>query len=193
MNRTILLFCCGLLALSSDAMAANLAAPEQPVAQPASRAQAAKPLIIPARKAPANTPTKTAASAAVHTSKVATKSASKSAHAVQSSASVKTVKAVKTPSVKAKTSRSSAARIKLAPVKLNLNLPPDLVENLHFGQPLAEVTEASLLPPMFAEAKPEPSAYQLSGKLINEERQRDDSDNYLDSIKGAELSIEFRQ
>jgi hypothetical protein len=80
----------------------------------------------------------------------------------------------------------------LAPIKLNLNLPPELVENMEFGKPLAEVEEVPVLPPMFGEAKPAPSAYQLSGKLISNEGQKDESDNYLDSVEGAELSIEFR-
>jgi hypothetical protein len=184
MSRTILLFCCGLLALSNDATAANLAALEKPVTQPASRAQAVKPLVIPARKAPA--------SATAHTSKVVAKPAAKSVHAAQSSASAKTVKAVKTPPVKAKPSRSNAAGTRLAPIKLNLNLPPELVENMEFGKPLAEVDELPVLPPMFGASKPAPSAYQLSGKLISNERQKETSDNYLDSVEGAELSIEFR-
>lgn len=181
MIRTILLFCCGLLVLNNDALATSLAALEQPVMQPASRAQAVKPLVIPARKAPAKASTKVPAKPAV-----------KAAHAAQSSASAKTAKAVKASPVKAKPSRSNAARTKLAPVKLNLNLPPELVENMDFGKPLAEVDELPVLPPMFGASKPAPSAYQLSGKLISNERQKETSDNYLDSVEGAELSIEFR-
>ena len=129
-----------------------------------------KPLIIPAHKAPVK--------AAVKSSKA---SAAKPSHVAQSSHAVKTATAKK------------PVRRPLAPLKVNLSLPPELLKRMEFGKPLSDVEEVPVLPPMFGEASPEPSAFQLRGKLITNERQKEQSDNYLDSVDGAELSIEFRQ
>jgi hypothetical protein len=181
MSRTICWLCCWLFVPAYYAEAAKIEAQEHPAAQSTATSRAVKPLIIPAYKTPVKS-----------VSQSASKPAAKSTGAAQSNQSTKTAHATKSPPTKAKPARSSAARTKLAPIKLNLNLPPELVENMEFGKPLAEVEEVPVLPPMFGEAKPAPSAYQLSGKLISNERQKDESDNYLDSVEGAELSIEFR-
>lgn len=192
MNRTIGWFCCWLLLPAYYAEAANVAAQERPAAQSTASARAVKPLIIPALKAPVKPVSTPAPKPAAKSSKTPVQPPAKSTHAAQSNQSTKTPRAAKSPPTKAKPARSSAARTKLAPIKLNLSLPPELVENIEFGKPLAAVEEVPVLPPMFGEAKPAPSAYQLSGKLISNERQKDTSDNYLDSVEGAELSIEFR-
>jgi hypothetical protein len=118
--------------------------------------------------------------------------------APQSASSIRAVKPLIIPAAKslpanAKPTRSSAARTKLAPIKLNLSLPPELVKGMGFGKPVAEAHRVPVLPSMFGEAKPEPSAYQLTGKLITNERQNEASDNYFNSVEGAQLSIEFRQ
>jgi hypothetical protein len=187
MRRTICWFC-GLLLSACYVEAGNVAAQETPAAQSTANARAVKPLIIPTFKAPLQSVSKPA----LKSNKAPAKPAAKSTRAAQSNPSTKAAQAAKSLPTKAKPVRSNAARTKLAPLKLNLNLPPELVENIEFGKPLAEVDEVPVLPPMFGEAKPAPSAYQLSGKLISNERQKQDSDNYLDSVEGAELSIEFR-
>jgi hypothetical protein len=178
MKGTILLFCCWLL-LSTDVVDAASSAVQGTDAP----SRAVKPLIIPARKTPVKSsqPPAGKASHAAH-----------SAKAAQPTKSAKSVHAAKAAVIK-KPLRSSAASSKLTPLKVNLSLPPGLIKNMEFGKPLAEVEEVPVLPPMFGEAAPEPSAFQLSGKLITNERQKEQSDNYFDSVDGAQLSIEFRQ
>jgi hypothetical protein len=195
MSRLYWFFCCWLLP-AYCAAADNVGAQQTLATPPASHARAVKPLIIPALKAPAKPVAKPApksvAKQPVKTSKAPAKPAAKSSQTGHSGPSKQVAHTAKTPATKAKPARSSAARTKLAPINLNLSLPPELVKDIEFGKPLATVEEVPVLPPMFGEAKPEPSAYQLRGKLINSERQKQDSDNYLDSIDGAQLSIEFR-
>jgi hypothetical protein len=194
-RRLYWFFCCWLLP-AYCAAADNVGAQQTLATPPASHARAVKPLIIPALKAPAKPVAKPApksvAKQPVKTSKAPAKPAAKSSQTGHSGPSKQVAHTAKTPATKAKPTRSSAARTKLAPINLNLSLPPELVRDIEFGKPLATVEEVPVLPPMFGEAKPEPSAYQLRGKLINSERQKQDSDNYLDSIDGAQLSIEFR-
>jgi len=75
-------------------------------------------------------------------------------------------------------------------------LPRELVEDLHHGEPLVEVKP--LLPPLFVEKEAKPAPFQLSGKLITNEHERDRSgeklerDNYFDKVDGAQLNFEFR-
>lgn len=86
----------------------------------------------------------------------------------------------------------SAVDRKLPPIKLDLSLPRELVEDLHHGEPLVE--EKPLLPPLFVEKEAKPAPFQLSGKLITNERERDklEKDNYFDKVDGAQLNFEFR-
>jgi len=90
----------------------------------------------------------------------------------------------------------SAVEQKLPPIKLDLSLPRELVEGLHHGEPLVE--EKPLLPPLFVEKEAKPAPFQLSGKLITNEHERDRSgeklerDNYFDKVDGAQLNFEFR-
>lgn len=77
----------------------------------------------------------------------------------------------------------------LPPVKLDLRLPPELVQHLEPGEALDKLPEQEpLLPPLFVEKPAEPGPYQLNGRLITNER----VDDYWDSVEGAELQIEFR-
>lgn len=193
MTRTILLLCCWLLMPAHYANAANSAAQAAPAASSASRPRGVAPLIIPASKAAAKPAVKSSsianqpASKAKQLGKSAPTPRAKPAKAVKSAA-----KPVKPAQIKAKRAGSSAAHSQLKPIKLNLSLPPAQLKGMTFGKPLAEVAETPLLPPMFGEAKPEPSAYQLTGKLITSERQAESAD-FFNSVEGAQLSIEFRQ
>ena len=112
-----------------------------------------------------------------------------------------------TPVVKAQTprpkpaaskpaSKSSATSQKLAPLPLDLSLPHDLVDQLEPGQPIPDIVpRPRLLPPLFGEKPAEPSAFQLSGKLITNDLDREklESDNFLDKVEGAQLNFEFRK
>ena len=112
-----------------------------------------------------------------------------------------------TPVVKAQTprpkpaaskpaSKSSATSQKLAPLPLDLSLPHDLVDQLEPGEPIPDIVpRPRLLPPLFGEKPAEPSAFQLSGKLITNDLDREklESDNLLDKVEGAQLNFEFRK
>jgi hypothetical protein len=200
MNRIHLIFLLLAWLMGDSVFAASVAPPAKPTLESTAAAHTPKPLVIPAAKAAVKTSSKVQPAAAKPAGKTpASKAQTKNipAKKVQvrkappAKSSASGTKARQT--TKAKPSAASAKKAKLAPVKLNLSLPPELLEKIHFGQPVAESSEASLLPPLFVEDKPEPSRYQLSGKLISNERQRSEQDNYLDGFDGAELSIEYRQ
>jgi hypothetical protein len=93
-------------------------------------------------------------------------------------------------------SKSTATSQKLAPLPLDLSLPHDLVDQLEPGEPIPDIVpRPRLLPPLFGEKPAEPSAFQLSGKLITNDLDREklESDNYLDKVEGAQLNFEFRK
>lgn len=187
MSRTILIMLL-VLAGGNNAIAAPVAPLKSPTLESAAAAYAPKPLVIPAAKAAAPRAPKTPTKVLKAPAKPASKSKATSAKSSKPASSTKA-----SQPTKAKPAGSSAKSTKLAPIKLNLSLPPELVENMELGKPLPEpASEPALLPPMFVEEKPAPSPYQLSGKLITNERQRPEQDNYLDAVEGAELSIEYR-
>ncbi|MDD0842649.1 hypothetical protein [Pseudomonas sp. Gutcm_11s] len=77
----------------------------------------------------------------------------------------------------------------LPPVKLDLRLPDELVQQLEPGEPLDKLPEQPpLLPQLFVEKPTEPGPYQLNGRLITNDKVND----YWESVEGAELQIEFR-
>lgn len=106
------------------------------------------------------------------------------------------VKATASKPVSKPAREKSVVERKLPPIKLDLSLPRELVEDLHHGEPLVE--EKPLLPPLFVEKEAKPAPFQLSGKLITNEHERDKSgeklerDNYFDKVDGAQLNFEFR-
>lgn len=191
MSRTLLILLLA-LAAGNNAVADNAGPPKSPTLESAAAAYAPKLLIIPAAKGVAKTAAKAKATKtpAKTPAKPASKSQASKAPPAKSSKSASSAKARQV--TKAKAASSSASRTKLAPIKLNLSLPPELVEGMELGKPVTESAETPLLPSLFVEEKPAPSPYQLSGKLITNERQRPEQDNYLDALEGAEFSIEYR-
>ncbi len=100
------------------------------------------------------------------------------------------------PAASKPASKSSATVQKLAPLPLDLSLPHDLVDQLEPGEPIPDIVpRPRLLPPLFGEKPAEPSAFQLSGKLITNDLDREklESDNLLDKVEGAQLNFEFRK
>ena len=100
------------------------------------------------------------------------------------------------PAASKPASKSSATGQKLAPLPLDLSLPHDLVDQLEPGEPIPDIVpRPRLLPPLFGEKPAEPSAFQLSGKLITNDLDREklESDNLLDKVEGAQLNFEFRK
>lgn len=77
----------------------------------------------------------------------------------------------------------------LPPAKLDLRLPPDLVEQLQPEEPVdVDVPQPPLLPEMFVKKPAEPGPFELNGRLIT----NDHSEDYWDSVEGAELQFKFR-
>lgn len=87
----------------------------------------------------------------------------------------------------ARTKAKPAAAEPLPPLKLDLRLPAELVEQMAF-EPLEELSAEPLLPPLFVEKPAEPGPFQLNGRLIT----NDQNEDYWDSVEGAELQFEFR-
>ncbi|WP_236214817.1 hypothetical protein [Metapseudomonas otitidis] len=95
----------------------------------------------------------------------------------------------KAETTKPKPKPSKVEQVKLREPKLDLSLPKHLVDELEPRVKQEQHVEQPLLPPMFVEKPPEQSPYQLNGKLITNQREED----YLRSVEGAELQIEFKQ
>ena len=70
---------------------------------------------------------------------------------------------------------------------LDLSVPQELFEQALESETSEELSP--LLPPMFGEKPEVQSPFQISGRLINNER----VDDYWDSIEGAEVQFEFRR
>ncbi len=100
----------------------------------------------------------------------------------------------------AKQQKASAA-VKQAQVpkaKLDLHLPKDLVNKLEPEVASAPGTsratsDPAILPPMFGE-KPGQSPFEVGGRVITNERSRDQEKDggILDTVDGAELQFKFR-
>lgn len=93
------------------------------------------------------------------------------------------------PPAKASRAAQSSKSQSLPPVKLDLRLPAELVEQMEPGEPQKGLSRESLLPPLFVEKPAEPGPFQLNGRLITNDHSKED---YLDSVEGAELQFEFR-
>lgn len=77
----------------------------------------------------------------------------------------------------------------LPPAKLDLRLPPDMVEQLQPDESAeVDLAKQPLLPEMFVKKPKEPGPFELNGRLITNDR----TDDYWDSVEGAELQFKFR-
>lgn len=70
---------------------------------------------------------------------------------------------------------------------LDLSVPQELFEQALQSETREDLSP--LLPPLFGEKSEVQSPFQISGRLISNER----VDDYWDSIEGAELQFEFKQ
>ena len=73
--------------------------------------------------------------------------------------------------------------------KLDLSLPPELVERLQAEDGGVETTLAPLLPPLFEPKRPAVNPFQLSGRLLT----NDGGEDYWNSVDGAEVQFEFKR
>ena len=88
------------------------------------------------------------------------------------------------PPAKAKPAIAPQPEPRLA---LDLSVPQELFEQALDSETREELSP--LLPPMFGEKPEVQSPFQISGRLINNER----VDDYWDSIEGAEVQFEFKR
>ncbi|MFI8747688.1 hypothetical protein ACIGKL_21330 [Pseudomonas sp. NPDC077186] len=88
------------------------------------------------------------------------------------------------PTPAAAPQREPEAELKPA---LDLSVPQELFEQALESETQEELSP--LLPPLFGEKPEAVSPFQLSGRLISNER----VDDYWESIEGAELQFEFKQ
>jgi len=89
-----------------------------------------------------------------------------------------------------KSEDAPAEAVTLVKPKLDLSLPRELVESLEpeaKQKAIANKSESGLLPPMFAEKEDVQQPFQLSGRVISNELERNSG------IEGAELQFHFRQ
>lgn len=87
-------------------------------------------------------------------------------------------------------SPEASTAVKAPPkTKLDLSLPPELVEQLQAEDRGTEPALAPLLPSLFEEKRPVVNPFQLNGRLITNERDED----YWNSVEGAEVQFEFRR
>lgn len=84
---------------------------------------------------------------------------------------------------------SPVEQVELPKAKLDLRLPPELVEQLEPGEPAPGQSSEALLPPLFVEKSAPQSPFQLNGRLITNEREED----YWRSVEGAEVQFEFKR
>jgi outer membrane biosynthesis protein TonB len=95
------------------------------------------------------------------------------------------------PPVAAKPKPAAAPQTKPAEpeskLALDLSVPQELFEQALESETRDELSP--LLPPMFGEKPEAESPFQISGRLISNER----VDDYWDSIEGAEVQFEFKR
>ncbi|MBC9250161.1 hypothetical protein A9179_07730 [Pseudomonas alcaligenes] len=78
----------------------------------------------------------------------------------------------------------------LPAAKLDLRLPPGMVEQLQPEEPVdIDFSKPALLPEMFVEKPTQPGPFELNGRLITNDHSKED---YWDSVEGAELQFKFR-
>jgi len=94
------------------------------------------------------------------------------------------------PPVTQATSRPAAkAPAEVPKTKLDLSLPAELAEQLNAEDHGADTALTPLLPPLFEPKRAAENPFQLSGRLLT----NDDNKDYWDSVEGAELQFEFKR
>lgn len=87
---------------------------------------------------------------------------------------------------KAEVGKAPRAKSESTPA-LDLSVPQELFAQALEGETREDL--APLLPPLFGEKPELQSPFQISGRLISNERE----DDYWDSIEGAEVQFEFKR
>lgn len=103
---------------------------------------------------------------------------------------IKDTSLAKPSASQAKPAAQVSTRQPLPPAKLDLRLPPDMLEQLQPEENVEiDFSKPPLLPEMFVERPKEPGPFELNGRLITNDHSKED---YWDSVEGAELQFKFR-
>ena len=117
--------------------------------------------------------------------------------AAKAKAVVKKPVANKKASVKAAKSagrkKADAIAAPLPKAKLDLRLPPDMVEKIKPVEQIEAEIRKPLLPSMFGEKPATDSPFQLNGRLLSNEMQLQLRNDSRQDVEGAAIDFEFKQ
>ncbi|WP_255263730.1 translation initiation factor 2 [Pseudomonas aegrilactucae] len=108
----------------------------------------------------------------------------------------KPVTSKKTPARVAKSGRRKAAEVIAAPLpkaRLDLSLPPDMVNELQPPSQLGAQVRRPLLPALFQDKPSSDSPFQLNGRLLSNEMQLQLRNDSRQDVEGAAIDFEFKQ
>lgn len=93
---------------------------------------------------------------------------------------------------KSKPARQVVKETRLQSPKLDLSLPPEMVEQLEPPKPVVTKQRSALLPPLFEEKKGGED-FQLNGRLLSNEMQLQMRSDNRREVEGAALDFNFKQ
>ncbi|MDR0277073.1 MAG: hypothetical protein LBJ37_04250 [Paucimonas sp.] len=144
---------------------------------PALASPAAAPVLLAEAKVPAQKPK-------------AKPQPAKAKPAVEQKTTKKPVKASKTKSRK----KADAIAAPLPKARLDLSLPPDMVNEMKPVEQIEAEVRKPLLPAMFGEKPDSQSPFQLNGRLLSNEMQLQlRNESRQQDIEGAAIDFEFKQ
>ncbi|RMQ41895.1 hypothetical protein ALQ04_02482 [Pseudomonas cichorii] len=95
---------------------------------------------------------------------------------------------------KARLAKTPVKDVRLNPPKLDLSLPPEMVETLTPPAKVITAKRKPLLPPMFEKSSSsDPSPFELNGRLLSNEMQLQMRNESRRDIEGAALDFKFKQ
>ncbi|MFJ4145475.1 translation initiation factor 2 [Pseudomonas sp. NPDC089734] len=96
---------------------------------------------------------------------------------------------------KKKPAKSSVKDVRLSQPKLDLTLPPEMVQKLSPPANVITAKRKPLLPPMFESKRSasDPSPFELNGRLLSNEMQLQMRNESRRDIEGAALDFKFKQ
>lgn len=108
----------------------------------------------------------------------------------------KPVAGKKTPAKAAKSGKRKASEVIAAPLpkaRLDLSLPPEMVNELQPPGQLDAQVRRPLLPALFQDKPSSDSPFQLNGRLLSNEMQLQLRNDSRQDVEGAAIDFEFKQ
>lgn len=90
---------------------------------------------------------------------------------------------------------TQAKNVRLAPAKLDLSLPPELVKELDPPPKVISARRKPILPPMFntSDSPSDPGPFELNGRLLNNQMELQMRNDSRRDVEGAALDFKFKQ